>query len=328
MPANVPSVPCPLSDRPTVDHPASMTGRRHSPLPRRPARIGRLGLSWCLALCLLSAPPSPARAQSQGAAPAVSAALATPTEASLPPPRDDYRLGGGDALRVQVFQSPDLTVEARVSESGLISYPLIGAVRVAGLTASQLEQLLAQRLQEGRFLQNPQITVNVTAFRSQLVSVLGQVARPGRYPIETTGMRLSEMVSVAGGVGPAGADEVVLVTQRSGQATRIEVDLAALFAAGDLARDPPLQAGDLIYVGRAPQYYIYGQVQRPGMYGVDRGLTVAQAIAKGGGLTLRGTDRGVRLQRRSPAGAVQSVEARLDEPVRPDDLIFVRESLF
>jgi polysaccharide export outer membrane protein len=272
---------------------------------------------------------SPAPVEAQTSSPSAVASVESPTKGlSVQALRDDYRLGPGDALRIQVFQSPDLTVEARVSESGVVSYPLIGSMRVAGLTGTELEQELAQRLQQGRFLQNPQVTVNVTAFRSQLVSVLGQVARPGRYPIETTGMRLSEMVSVAGGVGPAGADEVVLVTRRGGQAARIEIDMAAMFAAGDLTSDPALQAGDLVYVGRAPQYYIYGQVQRPGMYGVDRGLTVAQAIAKGGGLTLRGTDRGVKLHRRTAAGAVQVIDARLDETVRPDDLVFIRESVF
>lgn len=249
-------------------------------------------------------------------------------QAILEPAREDYRLGPGDALRIQVFQSPDLTVEARVSESGVISYPLIGSVRVAGLSPTDLEKGLADRLREGKFLQNPQVTVNVTAFRSQQVSVLGHVARPGRFPIETTGMRLSEMISLAGGVTPAGADEVVLVTRRGGQPTRIEIDLTGMFATGDLSRDPPMQAGDVVFVGRAPQFYIYGQVQRPGMYGVDRGLTVAQAIAKGGGLTLRGTDRSVRLHRRGADDRVQLLEPRLDEPIRPDDLIFVRESVF
>lgn len=242
--------------------------------------------------------------------------------------REDYRLGPGDTLRIQVFQSPDLTVEARVSESGVISYPLVGSIRVAGLSPTDLEKGLADRLRDGKFLQNPQVTVNITAFRSQQVSVLGNVARPGRFPIETTGMRLSEMISLAGGITPAGADEVVLVTRRSGQPTRIEIDLAGMFATGDLSRDPPMQAGDVIYVGRAPQYYIYGQVQRPGMYGVDRGMTVAQAIAKGGGLTLRGTDRSVRLHRRGAGEQAQLLEPRLDEAVRPDDLIFVRESVF
>lgn len=251
-----------------------------------------------------------------------------PNTASAQPPRDDYRLGAGDALRIQVFQSPDLSIEARISESGVISYPLIGAVKVAGLSPGDLEKHLAQRLRDGKFLQNPQVTVNVTAFRSQQVSVLGSVIRPGRYPIETTGTRLSEMLSLAGGLAPAGAEEVVVVTQRDGRTVRLEVDLARMFATGDLERDVVMQAGDVIYVGRAPQYYIYGQVQRPGMYGVDRGLTLAQALAKGGGLTLRGTDRGIRLQRRGSDGQVKTLELPLDAAVLPDDLIFVRESIF
>ena len=114
--------------------------------------------------------------------------------------RSDYLLGPGDVLRIQVFQSQDLTVEARISESGVISFPLLGVVKLAGLSPQQAENLIATRLREGRFLQNPQVTLNVLQFRSQQVSVLGNVANPGRYPLETTGMRLSEILSVAGGV--------------------------------------------------------------------------------------------------------------------------------
>jgi len=242
--------------------------------------------------------------------------------------RDDYVLGPGDALRIQVFQNPDLTVEARVSEAGVISYPLLGAIRIGGLSPSNVERLIAQRLRDGKFLQNPQVTVNITTFRSQQVSVLGNVSRPGRYPLETTGMRLSEVLSLAGGIAPTGADDVVLVTTRDGKPIRLEIDLVDMFAAGDLSMDPPMQAGDVVYVNRAPQYYIYGQVQRPGQYGVDRGLTLAQAIAKGGGLTLRGTDKGVRVHRRYGSKQIQILEPKLDDPIRPDDLIFVRESVF
>lgn len=242
--------------------------------------------------------------------------------------RDEYLLGPGDALRIQVFQNPDLTVEARVSEAGVISFPLLGALRIGGLSPSAVERLISQRLRDGKFLQNPQVTVNVTTFRSQQVSVLGNVARPGRYPLETTGMRLSEVLSLAGGVSPTGADEVVLVTVRGGKPTRFEIDLVDMFASGDLSMDPPMQAGDVIYVNRAPQFYIYGQVSRPGMYEVDRGLTLAQAIAKGGGLTLRGTDRSVRVHRRYGNKQIQVLEPKLDDPIRPGDLIFVRESVF
>lgn len=248
--------------------------------------------------------------------------------ASAEAAREDYLLGPGDAIRVQVFQNPDLTVEARVSEAGVISYPLLGAIRIGGLSPTAVERLIAQRLRDGKYLQNPQVTVNVTTFRSQQVSVLGNVTRPGRYPLETTGMRLSEVLSLAGGVSPTGADEVVLVTVRNGKPMRMEIDLVDMFAVGDLSKDPQMQAGDVVYVNRAPQYYIYGQVGRPGQYAVDRGLTLAQAIAKAGGLTLRGTDRGVRVHRRYGNKQIQILEPRLDDPIRPDDLVFVRESVF
>ena len=242
--------------------------------------------------------------------------------------RDDYLLGAGDVIRIQVFQNRDLEVEARISEGGVISFPLVGVIRVAGQSPSAIEQLIAKRLKDGNFLQNPQVTVNVREFRSQQVAVLGNVTRPGRYPLETTGMRLSEVLSMSGGVSATGADEVIVVTARDGKVQRIEVDLVDMFTSGDLAKDIPLRAGDVIYVNRAPNYYVYGQVQRPGMYGVDRGMTVAQAIAKGGGLTLRGTDRAIRVHRRYGNKAVQVIEPKLDDPIRPDDLIFVRESVF
>jgi polysaccharide export outer membrane protein len=242
--------------------------------------------------------------------------------------RVDYRLGPGDVVRIQVFQQPDLTVEARVSENGVISFPLIGVIRIGGMSPTDVERLIAKRLTDGNFLKNPQVTLNVTQFRSQQVSVLGNVAKPGRYALETTGMRLSEVLSMAGGVTPTGADQVILMTMRGGRMQRMEIDLVEMFTVGDLSRDVPLAAGDVIFVDRAPQFYVYGQVQRPGMYPLDRGITVAQAIAKGGGLTLRGTDKGVRVHRRFGGNTVQVLEPKLDDLVKPDDLIFVRESVF
>ncbi len=173
----------------------------------------------------------------------------------------------------------------------------------------------------GRFLQNPQVTLNVLQFRSQQVSVLGNVANPGRYPLETTGMRLSEILSVAGGVNETGSNNVLLMTTRNGRPQRLEIDLVEMFSTGDLSKDVVLQAGDTIFVNKAPNYYVYGQVQRPGQYVLDRGMTVAQAVAKGGGLTLRGTDRGIRLHRRVGDRNIQVLEPKLDRSrsvARPD----------
>jgi polysaccharide export outer membrane protein len=243
---------------------------------------------------------------------------------------DDYVLGPADVIRISVYQQPDLSLDLRIAESGAVSYPLIGSVRLGGLTGAQAERLIATRLRDGGFLQNPQVSVNITQYRSQQVSVLGAVARPGRYPLELSGTRLSEMLAQAGGIVSAvGGDVIQLATRRDGQPVTLQVDVVDLFGGAGSVRDEVLRPGDSIFVPRAPAYYIYGQVQRPGMYTIERGMTLAQAIAKAGGLTARGTDRGVRLQRRNSAGRMDApVEPRLEETVRADDLIFLRESLF
>ena len=87
-------------------------------------------------------------------------------------------------------------------------------------------------------------------------------------------------------------------------------------------------AGDTLYVQRAPQFYVYGEVQRAGAYRVERQMTVLQALALGGGLSPRGTERGIRIHRRGEDGAVRVTNPQLNDPVQPDDVIVVREALF
>ena len=112
----------------------------------------------------------------------------------------EYRLGAGDAIRVHVFQNPDLTLDARVSENGTISYPLVGSLSLGGLSLSEAEQRIADALRVGNFLKSPQVTLNVLQVRGSQVAVLGQVARPGRFTLETSNVRASEMLAAAGGV--------------------------------------------------------------------------------------------------------------------------------
>jgi polysaccharide export outer membrane protein len=231
-------------------------------------------------------------------------------------------------LKISVFQQPDLTLESRVSDSGRISFPLLGSLALGGLTSDQAERLIARGLEDGGYLRNPQVAIQVSQFRSQQVSVLGNVNRPGRYPIDLQTMRLSEVLALAGGASEGGGDTVVVTTIIEGTPKRIEVDLTEIFLYGKLDRDLALRPGDAVYVDKAPVFYVYGQVQRPGMYPLERGMTLAQALAKGGGLTLRGTDRGLKVHRREASGDIRANDVRLDEAVRPADLIMVRESLF
>ncbi len=243
-------------------------------------------------------------------------------------PAAEYRLGVGDVLRITVFQNPELTLESRLNEGGVLSFPLIGSVRVGGLSVPEAERLIADSLARGNFLRNPQVTIIVLQVRGNQVNVLGQVGRPGRYPLETADTRLTDMIALAGGVAPGGADVVVVTGTRDGKPFREEVDLPALFTAGGAARDIVLRNGDAVWVDRQPLVYIYGEVQRPGPMRLERGMTLLQALATGGGLTARGTEKGIRVHRKGSNGEVEVTQPAMTDTLREGDVVFVRESLF
>ena len=272
-------------------------------------------VSLALAAALLAA--APAQAQQAAATPAI-AATAAP----------EYRLGSGDVIRINVYQNPDLGLETRITEAGIVSYPLLGSIRLGGLSVTAAERLIADGLRNGNFVKQPQVTIVVVQVRGNQASVLGQVNRPGRYPIEVADMRLSDVLAMAGGASVNGADLVVVTGSRNGQPFRLEVDLPTLFAAGGRDKDILIQNGDAIWVERQPLIYIYGEVQRPGPFRLERGMTVMQALATGGGLTLRGTEKGIRVHRRGADGKVQVIQPTMDDPVQVGDVVYVKESLF
>jgi polysaccharide biosynthesis/export protein len=239
-----------------------------------------------------------------------------------------YRLAAGDVIRISVYQSADLTLETRLTEAGTISYPLLGSVALAGLTVSEAEKRIADGLRTGNFVKQPQVSVAVQQVRGNQVSVLGQVGRPGRYPLETGNVQLTDMIATAGGVIPGGADQVVVVGTRNGQAYRAEIDLPSVFGAGRRANDLTLQNGDVIWVERAPMIYMYGEVQKPGSLRLERGMTVMQALAASGGLTQRGTERGLRVHRRDAEGKVRIIEPAMTDRLQGEDIIYIRESVF
>ena len=247
--------------------------------------------------------------------------------------KPEYALGAGDTIRVQVFQNPDLMIEARVSESGTISYPLIGAVQLGGLSIGAAEQKIADALQSGGFVRKPQVNIVLLQVRGSQVAVLGQVNRPGRFPLETLNTRLSDMLAAAGGAvsngSASGGDDVVIVTGvRDGKPFRKEIDIPSLYLNDQPDNDILLKGGDSIYVPRAPVFYIYGEAQRPGVYRIERGMTVMQALATGGGPTARGSEKRVRLNRKNAEGATQEITPLMTDPVLPNDVLYVRESLF
>lgn len=258
---------------------------------------------------------------------------ATATAAAAPVPAaavtEQYRIGAGDTLHITVYQSPDLSIDARVNEAGDISYPLLGRVNFGGLTINAAEARLAQALKKGEIVKDPQVIIVVTNVRANQVNVLGQVGKPGRLPLDLAGMRLTEVISLAGGIiAGAGSDTIVLIGRRNGQTYRYEADLPKIFAPGGSNDDIVVMPGDTIWVDRAPQIYMYGEIQHPGVIRLERGMTVMQAVAAGGGATPRGTLKGLRVTRRGADGKTQTFEPSMEDTLKDGDVVFVRESLF
>ena len=258
-----------------------------------------------------------------GAGAACAQAPAAPAPVSA-----EYRLGAGDLVHVTVYQNPDLTLDTRVSENGSFSYPLLGTVKVGGLSISQAERLIADGLKNGDFVKSPQVTIAVLAVKGNQASVLGQVNRPGRYPIDVTDMHVTDLLANAGGVAVTGADELVLTGTRDGQPYRISIDLPGIFKPGGRGADILVQNGDVLWVDRSPIVYIYGEVQRPGAMRLERGMTVMQRLASGGGLTLRGTEKGLTVHRKNDDGKVEVLRPAMDDQLKDGDVVYVRESLF
>ena len=240
----------------------------------------------------------------------------------------EYLIVPGDILRISVFKNPDLSLDARVSEAGAVSYPLIGSVPVAGQTLPGAERKIGQMLKEGGFVLNPQVNILLTQALGNLVSVIGAVNTPGRYSIEAAGGHLTGMLAAAGGISDAGGDSVIVTGSRSGKPFRREIDIVRMSMSGTAADDIDLQGGDTLFVSRAPMFYIYGQVQKPGQVRLERNMTVMQALAAGGGFTGKGTSRGLVRHRRDATGKVKEESTSLDDDVRDQDVIYVKESMF
>jgi len=243
-------------------------------------------------------------------------------------PAPDYVLGAGDTLRVLVFQSPDLTVEARVSESGSITVPLIGNIVIGGLSIAEAERKIASALSSGGFLRQPQVNIVLIQVRGNQFSVLGQVQRPGRFPLEVANTRVTDALAIAGGVTPTGDDIVVVTGVRDGKLFRKTIDIPALFLTEGPADNFLVAAGDTLYVSRAPVFYIYGEAQRSGPYRIERNMTVMQGLAVAGGPTTRGSESRLRLHRRDRSGVVQQTVPNLNDLLQADDVVYIRESLF
>lgn len=233
-------------------------------------------------------------------------------------------MGADDVVTIKVFGYDDLNSEARISRGGTIAFPLIGEVEIAGLSANAAADRIASKLMAGGFIREPKVSLMVSKFESQQISVMGQVSRPGKYSLSAAST-LIDALAFAGGVVTATAGDQAILIKKSGD--KQAVDLDALFA-GDETQNLKIASGDMVFVPKAVQFYIYGEVQRPGMYRLERNMRVDQAITAGGGLTPRGSLNRVVLRRNSTRDETQEIDADETTILQPNDVVYVKESWF
>jgi polysaccharide biosynthesis/export protein len=244
--------------------------------------------------------------------------------------QNDYVVGAQDVLTITVFGEAELSGKYTVEQDGTFTFPQIGRVKAGGLTLRNLEAELKTRLADG-YLRNPQVAVAIENYRSQRILIMGEVRSPGELQLNGE-MTLLAALARAGSTTPTAGHEVTIVRPRKNvkagedPSEIIRVDLADL-QAGNMALNLALQDGDTINVPKAQSVFVAGQVKSPGAYAVDPGATVLQVLSLAGGLTDRGSDNRIRIQR-TVNGKKVEVSAKLTDVVNPGDTIIVRERFF
>lgn len=247
-------------------------------------------------------------------------------------PDEGLRIGGGDLLQVTVFGASDYNHEVRVARDGSISLPFVGQVQVGGLTTRQLATDLQTRLSQGGYFNDPQVSVFVKEYATQGVSVLGEVQKPGVYPL--LGSRtLFDMLSAASGTTQTAGDKVYITHRDRPQ--QPEIIKLTYDARGATQSNVPVFPGDTIIVQRAGMVYVVGNVQKPtGIAMVDPGLTVLKAIALAQGIAPNAALDKARLVRKTSDGQIAiplQIKKMLaaqapDMRVEPEDVIFIPNS--
>jgi polysaccharide export outer membrane protein len=267
-----------------------------------------------------------------------------PTQMPGPPPQASYIVGPQDVLIITSYDQPELTGKFTVEIDGTFSYPLIGRVRVTGMTLRDVESVLKKALVDQRFFVDPQLTVAIEQYRSQKVYIVGEVRTPGAYPLSGD-MRLVEALALAGSTTLTASGEAVIVRSTNEPVVVdparlrppdpnspdpqnvVRVDLREL-ENGNLSQNVPLKNGDTIFVLRAENVYVFGQVKNPGAYPLrQKNTTVLQALSLAGGVTDRGSLGRVQIVR-IVNGKKQEIRAQVADLVMPRDTIIVPERFF
>ena len=240
----------------------------------------------------------------------------------------------GDVVRVTVYGQPDLTTEARIDTNGALTFPLIGEVFVNDLTIAEAEGVVAAKLGEGGFVRNASVNVFVTERGDSLsvsVTLLGEVSNSGKFALgdesEESVRRLVGLLAMGGGITKDAADHLYLIRQQGNEQRKIKIDLVDLLRNGNIESDMLLNDGDVVLVPAMDVFYVYGEVQRPGRYRLERNMTIMQALSVASGITDQGNEKGIVINRQVDT-KIMSIESKLGDQLEPNDVVYVKGSFF
>ena len=242
-------------------------------------------------------------------------------------------IGAGDLVEMSVFDTPELSGKLRVSNTGDVILPLVGTVHLQGLTAGDAQTLIRQKFISGAFLKDPQVTVFISEYATQNVSVVGEVHKPGVYPAFGT-HRLLDYLSLAEGLTPLAGTAIVIT--HSGHPDQSQCVKMTAGAAPQPENNPEILPGDTIFVERTGIVYVVGDVARPGGFPMDHDgqLTILQAIALAQGTNSTAAKESAKLIRTTPQGRQEipvdlkkTLSAKAtDLPLQDNDILFVPSS--
>lgn len=240
----------------------------------------------------------------------------------------EYTVGEGDVLKIKVYENDDLNTTARVSADETIRVPLLGEVKVGGLTVSEVALKLEKLFADG-YLINPQVDIFIEEHRSKNAIILGQINRPGQYEVRGV-VSFLEFISKAGGLTADAGNRATIkhIKPDENGRDRVLIDLDRLIREGDAGLNIPIMDGDNIYISKADLFYVSGEVEDPDSYKLEPGMTVIQGIAKAGGFTKIAAEGKVRIIRLVDGEKKILEKVKMDEPIKPDDVIVVPESFF
>jgi polysaccharide biosynthesis/export protein len=256
-----------------------------------------------------------------------------------------YKLGVSDLIDIRVLGESEFTGAFRVGTDGTIDYPFLRKVAAEGKTTEELAGEITKLLKNG-YLTNPQVTVDVKEYRSQSVTVLGAVGKPGSYVLQEE-TRILDVISKAGGISAGGGKRVLLIRKPlpAGEAPKentpeeskpIVIDYYKIAHEGNMAQNLVLRNGDVLNVPKGNEVYVVGSVARPGPIPFEENMAILQAVTLAGGTTNVASPKSTYVLRQSEKGE-EKIQVRLDKILenktknfilRADDVIVVPESFF